>query len=141
MIIPIIVALLVLIAGAAYLLTRRNRPGGPDGTTPAAPPATDATRVTGAAGRADDHDDHDTPTRPDVTRERRRSLAARLSGAVAAALGFAFLLPATVAAHTLNATYASRLPLAVYLVGAADDGRPVVHLRPRPRRPARSRRT
>ena len=38
-IIPIIVALLVLIAGAAYLLTRRNRPGGPDGTTPAAPPA------------------------------------------------------------------------------------------------------
>ena len=27
--------------------------------------------------------------------------------------------PATVAAHTLNATYASRLPLAVYLVGAA----------------------
>ena len=81
--------------------------------------ATRATRVTRAAGRADDHDDHDTPTRPDVTRERRRSLAARLSGAVAAALGFAFLLPATVAAHTLNATYASRLPLAVYLVGAA----------------------
>ena len=54
-----------------------------------------------------------------MTRERRRSLAARLSGAVAAALGFAFLLPATVAAHTLNATYASRLPLAVYVVGAA----------------------
>ena len=36
-IIPIIVALLVLIAGAAYLLTRRIRPGGPDGTPPAAP--------------------------------------------------------------------------------------------------------
>lgn len=40
-VIPIIVALLVLIAGAAYLLTRRNRPGGTSGTTtpPPAPPA------------------------------------------------------------------------------------------------------
>ena len=54
-----------------------------------------------------------------MTRERRRSLAARLSGVLAAALGVAFLLPASVAAHTLNATYASRLPLAVYVVGAA----------------------
>lgn len=54
-----------------------------------------------------------------MTPERRRSLAARSSGVIGAALGFAFLLPATVAAHTLNATYASRLPLAVYVVGAA----------------------
>lgn len=43
----------------------------------------------------------------------------RLAAAVAGALGLAFVLPATVAAHTLNATYESRLPLAVYLVGAA----------------------
>jgi hypothetical protein len=43
----------------------------------------------------------------------------RLAAGVAGALGLAFVLPATVAAHTLNATYVSRLPLAVYLVGAA----------------------
>jgi hypothetical protein len=46
-------------------------------------------------------------------------LAARVGGALGLALGFAFLLPAAVAAHTLNATYTSRLPLAVYVVGAA----------------------
>jgi hypothetical protein len=34
-------------------------------------------------------------------------------------VALALVLPATVAAHTLNATYESRLPLAVYLVGAA----------------------
>jgi methionine-rich copper-binding protein CopC len=34
-VLPIIVALLVLVAGAAYLLTRRNRPSGP--TTPTGP--------------------------------------------------------------------------------------------------------
>jgi hypothetical protein len=44
-----------------------------------------------------------------------RRLATGLSGA----LGLAFVLPATVAAHALNATYESRLPLAVYLAGAA----------------------
>ena len=46
-------------------------------------------------------------------------LAARVSGALGLAIGLAVFLPATVAAHTLNATYTSRLPLAVYLVGAA----------------------
>jgi hypothetical protein len=45
---------------------------------------------------------------------RRRPVAG-----VAGAFGLAFVLPATVAAHTMNATYESRLPLAVYLVGAA----------------------
>ena len=54
-----------------------------------------------------------------MSRERRRSLAARLGGAIGAALGFAFVLPAAVAAHALNPTYESRLPLAVYVVGAA----------------------
>jgi hypothetical protein len=43
----------------------------------------------------------------------------RLAVGVAGGLGLAFVLPATVAAHTLNGTYESRLPLAVYLVGAA----------------------
>ena len=46
-------------------------------------------------------------------------LAARVSGALGLAVGLAVFLPATVAAHALNATYTSRLPLAVYLVGAA----------------------
>ena len=46
-------------------------------------------------------------------------LAVRVSGLLGLALGLAGFLPATVAAHTLNATYTSRLPLAVYLVGAA----------------------
>ena len=48
-----------------------------------------------------------------------RRLAARFGGALGLALGFAFFLPAAVAAHSLNPTYTSRLPLAVYLVGAA----------------------
>ena len=61
-------------------------------------------------------------------------LAARVSGALGLAVGLAVFLPATVAAHTLNATYTSRLPLAVYLVGCRHHGRPVVHLRDRPRR-------
>ncbi|MGZ8515338.1 MAG: hypothetical protein ACXWXA_09880 [Candidatus Limnocylindrales bacterium] len=43
----------------------------------------------------------------------------RLAAGVAGALGLALVLPASAAAHTLNATYESRLPLAVYLVGAA----------------------
>jgi hypothetical protein len=46
-------------------------------------------------------------------------LATRVSAGLGLAVGFAVFLPATVAAHTLNATYSSRLPLAVYLVGAA----------------------
>jgi len=50
---------------------------------------------------------------------RRSRRIARLGGAFGAAMGFAFVLPAAVAAHSSNATYSSRLPLAVYLVGAA----------------------
>ena len=46
-------------------------------------------------------------------------LAARLASGLAVAIGLALVLPATVAAHALNPTYTSRLPLAVYLVGAA----------------------
>ena len=43
----------------------------------------------------------------------------RLASSLGLALGLAFVLPAGAAAHSLNATYESRLPLAVYLVGAA----------------------
>jgi hypothetical protein len=43
----------------------------------------------------------------------------RLPAGVGLAVGLALALPATVAAHGLNPTYASRLPLAVYVVGAA----------------------
>ena len=43
----------------------------------------------------------------------------RLAAGIAGALVLALVLPASAAAHTLNATYESRLPLAVYLVGAA----------------------
>ena len=43
----------------------------------------------------------------------------RLAAGLAGAFGLALVLPAAAAAHTLNATYTSRLPLAVYLVGAA----------------------
>ena len=43
----------------------------------------------------------------------------RLGAAAGAAVGLGLAVPASVAAHTLNATYESRLPLAVYLVGAA----------------------
>ena len=48
-----------------------------------------------------------------------RDWRARLAAAVGGALGLALLVPSAVAAHTVNATYASRLPLAVYVVGAA----------------------
>jgi hypothetical protein len=44
---------------------------------------------------------------------------ARVGAAVSVAIGLGLAVPAGVAAHTLNATYESRLPLAVYLVGAA----------------------
>ena len=54
-----------------------------------------------------------------MIRDWRRRLVAGVGGALAGALGLAFVLPAGVAAHTVNATYSSRLPLAVYLVGAA----------------------
>jgi hypothetical protein len=51
--------------------------------------------------------------------DSRVRIAARVAGAFGLAVGLAAVLPAAVAAHTLNATYTSRLPLAVYLVGAA----------------------
>jgi len=58
-----------------------------------------------------------------VSRGSRAGLPARIIGRIVAAsglaLGLGVALPAAVAAHTLNATYTSRLPLAVYLVGAA----------------------
>ena len=50
---------------------------------------------------------------------RGRFLAGRVSAALGLALGLAATVPAAVAAHSLNATYTSRLPLAVYVVGAA----------------------
>ena len=43
----------------------------------------------------------------------------RLATGLGAAFGLALVLPAAVAAHSLNPTYTSRLPLAVYVVGAA----------------------
>lgn len=54
-----------------------------------------------------------------MTGDWRTRLLARVGGTLGLAVGLALVLPATVAAHTLNATYTSRLPLAVYLVGAA----------------------
>ncbi len=54
-----------------------------------------------------------------MTRGRRGRLAARVGSTLGLALGVALVLPAAAAAHTLNPTYESRLPLAVYLVGAA----------------------
>ena len=51
-------------------------------------------------------------------RARVASLAARIAGALGAG-AITLAAPAIVAAHTVNATYASRLPLAVYVVGAA----------------------
>ncbi|MEO8570576.1 MAG: hypothetical protein ABI553_02655 [Chloroflexota bacterium] len=44
---------------------------------------------------------------------------AAFARALGLAVGLAIVLPSAVAAHALNATYTSRLPLAVYLVGAA----------------------
>ncbi len=100
---PIIVALIILGAGAAYLLSRRNRPPEP----PASPEPPGPART----------------ARPHVIRDGLGRTTARVSGvfvrALGLALGLAVFLPATVAAHSLNATYTSRLPLAVYLVGAA----------------------
>ena len=69
----------------------------------------------------DDPDAPDAPTTtdaPDDTDVIPR-LAARLASGLAVAIGLALVLPAAVAAHALNPTYTSRLPLAVYLVGAA----------------------
>jgi hypothetical protein len=45
--------------------------------------------------------------------------ARMIGGALASAFVVALALPAGVAAHALNPTYSSRLPLTVYLVGAA----------------------
>jgi hypothetical protein len=47
--------------------------------------------------------------------DRLRRLAAGVAGVLVVALA----LPASAAAHTLSATYESRLPLAIYLAGAA----------------------
>ena len=44
---------------------------------------------------------------------------ARLATVVSAAIGLGLAVPASVAAHGLDARYESRLPLAVYLIGAA----------------------
>ena len=49
----------------------------------------------------------------------RHARRERFGAAVSVAIGYALLVPTGVAAHTLNATYESRLPLAVYLAGAA----------------------
>jgi len=54
-----------------------------------------------------------------VIADQLRRLAARVGGGLAVVAGIALVAPASAAAHSLNATYASRLPLAVYLVGAA----------------------
>ena len=54
-----------------------------------------------------------------MIRDGRSRLASRVGAALSALVGLAIVLPATVAAHSLNPTYTSRLPLAVYLVGAA----------------------
>jgi len=49
----------------------------------------------------------------------RAASALRRGGVVAAGTSLAFALPATASAHQLSAIYESRLPLAVYLAGAA----------------------
>ncbi len=54
-----------------------------------------------------------------MIRGPRRIFGPRVGFAAGLAALIAIIGPATVAAHTLNATYESRLPLAVYLVGAA----------------------
>ena len=55
-----------------------------------------------------------------MTRRRpRRLTVTRVGSLVGVGLGLSAVLPATVLGHALNATYTSRLPLAVYLAGAA----------------------
>ncbi len=49
----------------------------------------------------------------------RRRAAARIGSLVGVALATSAVLPAAVLGHALNPTYTSRLPLAVYLAGAA----------------------
>ena len=55
----------------------------------------------------------------DVGRRLAAALGRGAGRALGLAVGLAVVLPSTVAAHSLNSTYASRLPLAVYLAGAA----------------------
>ena len=50
---------------------------------------------------------------------RASVVVARAGTALGFATGLAFALPAAVAAHSLNPSYQSRLPLAVYVIGAA----------------------
>ena len=55
-----------------------------------------------------------------MTRGRpRRLTVTRVGSLVGVGLGLSAALPATVLGHALNPTYTSRLPLAVYLAGAA----------------------
>jgi hypothetical protein len=54
-----------------------------------------------------------------VTIGRLRRLAGRVGAGVVALLATAALAPTAVLGHALNPTYTSRLPLAVYLTGAA----------------------
>ena len=54
-----------------------------------------------------------------MTRGRVRRLLPRLGASVAAVVVAALAVPGTVLGHSLNPTYTSRLPLAVYVVGAA----------------------
>ncbi len=55
-----------------------------------------------------------------MTRGRRQRLfATRVGSLIGLALAISAVLPATVLGHALNPTYTSRLPLAVYLAGAA----------------------
>ncbi len=49
----------------------------------------------------------------------RNRLGLAVGGTAAATIGLGLTMPASVIAHSLNATYESRLPLAVYLAGAA----------------------
>ncbi len=69
-----------------------------------------------------------------MTDGRARRLFARSAAILGASLAVALAVPSTVLGHSLNPTYTSRLPLAVYLDGRRHDGRVVVRVRPRPRR-------
>ena len=54
-----------------------------------------------------------------AARGESRQHGTRLVAMLAGLTGLALLLPASASAHSLNPSYASRLPLAVYVAGAA----------------------